>query len=694
MNVKKYIGVLLFFISCNLHSFSQTNGTYEERVKNYIAKYSDWAMQEQMRVGIPASVTLAQGIYETGAGSSELATIANNHFGIKCKKAWTGETFAHTDDAPNECFRKYSSAYQSYQDHSNYLSTEKRYQILFTYGVTDYKAWCRGLKQCGYATNPKYAQLIISLIEKYNLDRYTDSATILYSTPALEENNKAHGPFASANEFQFINAVDTPETEATQEPDAIDNLLNFEGVTKVNNLNAFVARKGETLLEYAIKYNIRYQKLLDINDLTDGPLPFSMYIYLEKKHLKGDHAYYIVKEQETLLQIAQTEGIQLKQLRLLNKLADNEEVVPGEKLNLKNPIVKKPKTYIKIEGNQDYSDPIVSNMDNYKDDGFIEKSKLNFEVKKSIVFKDTLNTFMDSSALIAHQADSSLTPIDTVKKLSIAEQRQLAIKERLEQAKLKQEQIRQNALKLAEERAAQRALMMAAAKERRDSIMRVNQEKLALKRKQFSLDSLYKTKYYKDSIANVFVRNDSTKNALLDTIKSEKTALVIKEKVKKEKPVVVSKKELKLKAFAARNLDTLEGIQTRNAIDIPKENTNTVTNTIAVNTINIPKNPIALQQVAQDEFDELKFELDKVVYAYVESEETIASPETTTNSTQQDNIETNKGNTKQPIYYTVKKGDTLFGIAKKFKVSVKQLNSWNKLDFTEVKTGTKLIVQP
>ena len=171
-------------------------------------------------------------------------------------------------------------------DHSNYLSTEKRYQILFTYGVDDYKAWCRGLKQCGYATNPKYAQLIINVIEKYNLNRFTDSAAILFATPVLDKNNNTHGPNVSSYEYQIINQIDTPETAIEVDADIKDNILNFEGVTKVNNLNAFVARKGETLLEYAIKYNIRYQKLLDINDLEDGPLPFSMYIYIEKKHLK------------------------------------------------------------------------------------------------------------------------------------------------------------------------------------------------------------------------------------------------------------------------------------------------------------------------------------------------------------------------------------------------------------------------
>jgi len=690
MNALKHIAFLLLLLILPLASYCQATGSYEERVLNYIRQYKDWAMQEQMRVGIPASVTLAQGIYETGAGSSELATIANNHFGIKCKKAWTGETFAHTDDAPNECFRKYTSAYQSYVDHSNYLSTEKRYQILFAYAVDDYKAWCRGLKQCGYATNPKYAQLIINVIEKFNLNRFTDSAAILFATPVLDKNNNTHGPNATSYEYEIINQIDTPETAIEEDADIKDNLLNFEGVTKVNNLNAFVARKGETLLEYAIRYNIRYQKLLDINDLEDGPLPFSMYIYLEKKHLKGDHAYYIVKEHETLLQIAQTEGIQLKQLRLINKINEEEEVVPGERINLQMPNVKKPKTYIRIEGNQNNNDPIISIADNYKDDGFFEKSKLNFEIKKSIVFKDSILKANDSSTLLAQQKDSLVTT-DTSKKLSMAEQRQLAIKERLEQARIKQEQIRQNALKLAEERAAQRAIIMEAAKLRRDSIMRVNQEKLALKRKQFSLDSLYKTKYYKDSIA--LVKKDSIKQIIIDSNSLDNSKIVEKEKKKKEKPIVLSKKDLKLKEFANRNIDTLEGIQTKNAIDIPKE-TIVDTKTAPANTISIPKNPIALQQVAQDEFDELKFELDKVVYAYVESEEANTTPETNTNVEQQDNTEGPKSNSKQPVYYTVKNGDTLFGIAKKFKVSVKQLNSWNKLDFTEVKTGTKLIVQP
>jgi LysM repeat protein len=316
---------------------------------------------------------------------------------------------------------------------------------------------------------------------------------------------------------------------------------------------------------------------------------------------------------------------------------------------------------------------------------------LNFEIKKPIVFKDSIKPIVDTKNSIAQTPNTIKTGVDTVKKLSLVEQRQLAIKERLEQAKLKQEQIRQNALKLAEERAAQRAIIMEAAKQRRDSFMRVNQEKLALRKKQFSRDSFLKSKFYKDSIA--LVKKDTIKHIVIEKPIVETPKIVIKEQKKKEKPIVLSKKEMKLKEFANRNIDTLEGIQTRNSIDIPKE-TIVDTKTAPVNTISIPKNPIALQQVAQDEFDELKFELDKVVYAYVESEEANTTPETNTKLDQQENTEAPKSNSKQPVYYTVKNGDTLFGIAKKFKVSVKQLNSWNKLDFTEVKTGTKLIVQP
>ncbi len=141
-------------------------------VENYIDLYSDAAMESMKTYGIPASIKLAQGILESGSGNGTLCRTANNHFGIKCKEEWTGETVTHTDDAPNECFRKYNSAMESYNDHSEFLANRVYYKNLFTLDKKDYTAWAKGLKKAGYATDPKYPQKLISIIERYKLYEY------------------------------------------------------------------------------------------------------------------------------------------------------------------------------------------------------------------------------------------------------------------------------------------------------------------------------------------------------------------------------------------------------------------------------------------------------------------------------------------------------------------------------------------
>src|SRR5690606_21756623 len=146
--------ILIIALLCLLQ-MTVSAQTKKERVEAYIEKYKWIAIQEQRRAGIPAAITLAQGIHETNAGASELAVNAHNHFGIKCKKSWTGETYAYTDDRPDECFRKYDSDISSYKDHSDYLKNSKRYASLFELSLTDYAGWAYGLKRCGYATNPK-----------------------------------------------------------------------------------------------------------------------------------------------------------------------------------------------------------------------------------------------------------------------------------------------------------------------------------------------------------------------------------------------------------------------------------------------------------------------------------------------------------------------------------------------------------
>ena len=157
-----------FFLVPGRSAFAQNNG-YEETVKAYIQTYREIAVKEMMEYRIPASITLAQGIYESNAGRSRLSTEANNHFGIKCHKDWNGETFSQDDETKNECFRKYNNPEESFRDHSLYLSQHDRYKPLFNLEISDYKGWANGLKTCGYATSPQYADHLIKTIENYQL---------------------------------------------------------------------------------------------------------------------------------------------------------------------------------------------------------------------------------------------------------------------------------------------------------------------------------------------------------------------------------------------------------------------------------------------------------------------------------------------------------------------------------------------
>ena len=163
---------ILFLLFASL-AFKNSFAQPDPVVVQYIKNYKELAIEEMQRTGIPASIKLAQGIHETSAGTSDLVRRSNNHFGLKCKSEWTGMTVKHTDDAPNECFRKYESSKDSYKDQSNYLKNSPRYASLFDLDPTDYKAWAFGLKKAGYATNPKYSQVLIKLIEDYDLQDYT-----------------------------------------------------------------------------------------------------------------------------------------------------------------------------------------------------------------------------------------------------------------------------------------------------------------------------------------------------------------------------------------------------------------------------------------------------------------------------------------------------------------------------------------
>lgn len=306
--------ITLITLTLAITSFGQDKLTQAD----YIELYYKLAVEEMERSGIPASITLAQGIIESGSGNSQLAKVAKNHFGIKCHKDWTGEGYYMDDDAPDECFRVYDSPEQSFIDHSDFIRGRPWYKSLFDLEVTDYKGWAKGLKKAGYATNPKYADLLIGLIEKHELSQYDVMSSTAWR---IAENTQ-------------------PVTKEQMDtiPGYSANLIpqNYAGeVITVNGKNAVIAREGETALAIALSQDIDLGKLYSVNDLAlDAPIRPGDIIFLEKKKKKGPVKLYVVQKAETMHQISQKFGIRLQKLYDRNRMMVPDQVVPGETIYL------------------------------------------------------------------------------------------------------------------------------------------------------------------------------------------------------------------------------------------------------------------------------------------------------------------------------------------------------------------------
>ncbi len=333
--MKKLTCLFLIFISA-LNVSAQD--TYQQRVINYINTYKELAIAEMKRTGVPASITIGQGIIETEAGRSALATVANNHFGIKCHENWKGETYRYDDDAPNECFRKYDSPEQSFKDHSDFLKGRQRYACLFQLEITDYIGWSKGLKACGYATNPKYAEILISSIEKNNLQQY--------DVLGLDANYTAHSKNTdSLNAICKIQKQD-PETSAI-----VSDLVSDPQQGRVyyfNNIKCIELKQGETLQKVAYDYELGMKKLLKYNDLNSkSKVQPGERLFLQLKHRNGDIPYHTVKEEETMFEISQQHGIQLMYLYEKNKMIAGTQPEAGEILNLRSDRISPPKLRVK-----------------------------------------------------------------------------------------------------------------------------------------------------------------------------------------------------------------------------------------------------------------------------------------------------------------------------------------------------------
>ena len=225
--------------------------------EEYIQTYKDIAMREMREHKIPASITLAQGLLESGAGNSALAREAKNHFGIKCHKGWTGKTYYMDDDEKDECFRKYKNAEDSFKDHSEFLCTRSRYASLFELEITDYKGWARGLKAAGYATNPKYAQLLIDRIELYNLTKYDKIALGLMTDDGQLPD--------IAEEDELIELAYSPTNRAVFE--LVDMTADKRFIYENNGVRFVFAKEGETPESMAKEFGIKYKKFCEYNCL-------------------------------------------------------------------------------------------------------------------------------------------------------------------------------------------------------------------------------------------------------------------------------------------------------------------------------------------------------------------------------------------------------------------------------------------
>ncbi|MEP7254343.1 MAG: glucosaminidase domain-containing protein [Ferruginibacter sp.] len=309
------------FISILFFSISFCAGAQKVSVEEYIEQYKDIAIREMKRMGVPAAITLAQGILETENGNSELVKKSNNHFGIKCKDSWTGERVYHDDDASGECFRSYTNAEDSYRDHSNYLRGSDRYDFLFKLEATDYRGWAYGIKRAGYATNPRYPEILIKNIEQYNLQQYTLAG--INEIPKFEENKEKGLPV----EIKDDKVIGSDETFSGAD-------ITGRAIT-INKTKAVFAKKGTSLLAIAIKNNVSLNKLMEFNDLTEeGILSKDQYLYLNRKLKTGDKEFYVVQPGETLYDVGQKNGVQLRFLREYNNLNSDEQISTGTKLFL------------------------------------------------------------------------------------------------------------------------------------------------------------------------------------------------------------------------------------------------------------------------------------------------------------------------------------------------------------------------
>jgi LysM repeat protein len=337
MNYKKYITgiylvILAGMVGCRTYK-PATSPTYiEPTAKSYIERYSNLAIREMERTGVPASITLAQGMIESDYGRSRLAREGNNHFGIKCHSSWKGATLRHNDDSRNECFRKYSNAEESFIDHSDFL-LGTRYRSLFEIDPTDYRAWAHGLKRCGYATNPDYANMLIRKIEQDGLYNYDIGRKATASKkPVIGKASPGQKDVVTFGD-EYEKEVDVPRlNNSIAVPAVVPRILEN------NRIQYLIVRDGDTREKLEKDFQLLKWEIAKYNEISgEINLVPGQILYLQPKRDKAEPGkeYHICREGETMYQISQKYGIKVKSLYTLNRMDEGTEPVAGQRLSLR-----------------------------------------------------------------------------------------------------------------------------------------------------------------------------------------------------------------------------------------------------------------------------------------------------------------------------------------------------------------------
>ncbi len=330
------IQLALFMLASSLLS-AKAADPKAARIK-YIIEHKDDAIREMQKVGIPASITMAQACLESSDGCSPLATNANNHFGIKCAN-WSGPSYTQDDDMKDECFRKYTTALESYDDHSNFLKTRPRYAFLFELEPTDYKGWAKGLRKAGYATDPAYADRLIKIIEDFELHQLDFGQTPVLFASSKPSPPSDTGIASSGNSTDDAIASSIPTVINHDRKifvpsvDVVDAFAR--PVKEINGVHCVIGRKGDTYTSLAHELNLGSWQLPKYNETeSEASISEGQIVYIQPKKKEGNRKFYIVKSGDTINSISRDYAVKERYIYKYNNLNEGANVSPGQKIYL------------------------------------------------------------------------------------------------------------------------------------------------------------------------------------------------------------------------------------------------------------------------------------------------------------------------------------------------------------------------